>query len=91
MIKWKSDKQVNQENSITNITISKIVNYPIKNETDRPSRQFSFIRPMKSNFDSEIRCYRYNQEKDSGEPNGKYTLNTRYRKDAEKSIEFKKM
>ena len=45
---------------------------------------------MNSESDSEIRCYRYNQEKDSGEPNGKYTLNTRYRKDAKKSIQLKK-
>ena len=38
MIKWKSDEEVNQKGNITNITISEIVNWPIKNDTNRPSR-----------------------------------------------------
>ena len=38
MIKWKSDEEVNQKANITNITISEIVNWPIKNDTNRPSR-----------------------------------------------------
>ena len=53
-IKWKRDKDLKYEEDITNITISGIVNWPITNGTDRPSRQFSFYRPFESDGDSTI-------------------------------------